>query len=191
MVIKVGSDLDGVYFNTIPLYIERGNFLAGTKYDITDIEEYDLTKLSGWDETISGRVFRDIHKVGNYPMMPGAHFLKILLNLRQFCHIPYFVTSRSRDYYHVTDRELQKQWGNNFILSGFSTPKAEVIWESHIDYFVEDNPADISDIIETTDCHVFVFDYPYNRYISGNQSGYTRVCSWFDIFMKIVERELS
>ncbi len=64
--------------------------------------------------------------------------------------------------------------------------KASIIEKIKLDVFVEDRFATSLDIVEKTNCKVFLFDKPWNRN-RRKHHGIIRVFSWEEIYDKLLE----
>ena len=64
--------------------------------------------------------------------------------------------------------------------------KADIVRELDLDFYVEDRYSTALDIVKNTDCKVFLFDKPWNRY-RRYYHGMTRVYSWREIYENLIE----
>ena len=128
--------------------------------------------------------------VNNYPIRLFAS--EVIKKLKNDGHQIFIITGRNKSYEDTPDGEKMrlkvKKWleKHDVIYDKLifaKVPKINELKENEIDLMIEDSPSTIpliKDIVK-----VFCFDARYNQCV--NFDNVTRVFSWYDIYMKILE----
>lgn len=191
--MKIGIDIDGVLTNEDEYILSctskycYDNNLKG----ITNPYNYEYNKLDWNQETIDD--YRSIYfdeYVNNYPIRIFAS--EVIKKLKNDGHQIFIITGRNKSYEDTPDGEKMrikvKKWleKHDVIYDKLifaKVPKINELKENEIDLMIEDSPSTIpliKDIVK-----VFCFDARYNQCV--NFDNVTRVFSWYDIYMKILE----
>lgn len=192
--MRIGIDIDGVLTNdddyildTTIKYCYENNLKL---YD--DPYKYEYRKFDWNDEILNEYRAQYFWKyVDEEPARKFAS--EVIKKLKEEGHEIYIITGR---YKSVEDSETGnimrnkiKNWlqNNNIVYDElvFTTaPKIPDIKSRKIDVMIEDSPKTIPVISEIT--HVLCYDTRYNRDLQCDNM--TRVFSWYDIYVKINEK---
>lgn len=166
--MKIGIDIDNVTFDTVTPMLQKLNALYGTEFELEDVDYYSLEKSLGLDIDAVLKVVEEITAMSEVPIMPGAK--QVLGWLQLVCSPLYFISDRPTRHYSSTYNQLGKVGlsDNVMILTNrienkTLRTKAHYVNALGIDVFIDDKPGLILSLLEETDCHVIVFERPWNR----------------------------
>ena len=188
--LKIGVDIDGVLSDSNKVFISHINNKYGLSWSTDDVRDYWFTDLSniigGREQIIEEWMF--LHKNNlllNCPTTSKAILFNMLpgeVNL---------VTHRDPITIECTQKWLKK---NNlsrhkevFFVNG---PKSKT---GKWDYFIEDCPENIEDLIPVVSEKIILFDHPYNREFNHSEK-VIRVKCWeeiTDFFKKEITKKFS
>jgi len=199
---RIGCDVDGVIFNTIPMYIDAINRLLDTAYHTVDLlNEYSLEQGLGISEEIAETAITSALSTGEYPCIPGARLLNGILQYEGIFEIPTFISARSGLFWLLTRRALVREYGENLILYCHDDwkKKSNLVRQDGLDYFIEDSLHHAIDIVFNTDCKVFLLNTTYNQETPEFRAedvqalteggAITRVNNWIEIAV-LISRDL-
>lgn len=191
--MNIGIDIDGVLTNDDE-YILSCTSKYCYENNINGFIEpyrYEYRKLNWNQEQIDNyrnKYFDEY--VDNEPIRKFAS--EVIKKLREDGHKVFIITGRYKSHDDTPDgenmRERIKKWlaKNGVIYDKVvfaKVPKIRELQENEIDLMIEDSPTTIPAIKDIV--KVFCFDTRYNRNLQCNNM--TRVFSWYDIYMKILE----
>lgn len=160
----IGSDVDGVIFDTVPMYIDVINRLQGTSHTVEDMGSYSLEEALGISKEVADAAVTAAISSGEYPLVPGARALRAICRFEGICHLPIFISRRRMLWHWVTTEALRREFGAMFVLyCNDGRPKSATVAEYELDYFIEDGLKYAIDIVINTDCKVFLLNAPYNQ----------------------------
>lgn len=191
---KIGCDLDGCIFNTIPLYIEICNRLTGTNYTLEDMKEYELEAIPEWGHEVAEAAIISVLASGTYPLIKGA--VGALERIRTFRNMDFsitFLTARRNMLYKNTKSYLYQAFSRPLVLVTeiLSQTKWLYVQRAQLDFFIEDCWEEAIRIAASTKCKVFLMDYPYNqapsRLYGWEAKRIIRVKDWNEILIHILK----
>ena len=192
----IGSDIDGVIFDTVPLYLKVINRLLGTEHKPEDLGCYKIEEaLDLSTEVVDAAVVAAL-ATGEYPLIPGARALGSICRFEGVFTLPVFITRRRQLFHRVTTEALRREFGPNFALHCHDgRPKSDIVTEYELDYFIEDGPQYAVDIAVSTNCKVYLLNNSYNQEIEWqyremfnwaiHEGRIERVNNWLEIGVKI------
>jgi len=184
-MLKIGSDLDGCVFNTVPEYIKVGNRLLGTFHTLDDLKDYELKTLPGWTEEAAQTAITAVLASGDYPLIENASILERIRNFVTIKYELFFGTARRDIFFKDTKDQLGMIFGQPFQIANGLGSKWRFIKEAKLDFFVEDCWEEAANIALRTACITFLIDYPYNQpqflLFTWAEDRIIRVKGWDDI----------
>lgn len=193
--MKIGIDIDGVLTNDDDYILDTATkfcFLNNIN-NYLEPYEYELRKKFHWDQEIRDNYRNQYYE--NYVIneMPRKYASEVIQKLKNDGNEIYIITSRRLSTNDNEDglkmRNMIKEWlkKHHIVYDQifFSKDKTKEIQELEIDVMIEDSPETIPCFVKYT--HIFCYDARYNRELVCNNM--TRVFSWYDIYMKLIERK--
>jgi uncharacterized HAD superfamily protein len=192
--MHIGVDLDNVLNNHYVEWINWHNTLSKQQFALEDIQDHDLSKLTGrthQEEIAMMRIFEQSVYFSQLVPLPGAREGTELL---AHSHRLTVVTARSLTIQPQTEiwigryfpeRFSEIKFTNQAGSNGHKTTKGEVCRKRGIELLIEDSRE------YAEECHqagipVLLLDYPWNQ---GNlPDRIYRVRSWEDIVATILAR---
>jgi len=191
--MRIGIDIDGVLTNDDDYILDCTskycfeNNLKG----FTNPYSYEYNKLD-WNEELledyRRQYFYDY--VDNEPIRKFSN--EVIKKLKEDGHEIFIITGRHKSHENSDAgedmRNRVKVWldKNEIVYDKLifaKVPKIKELKENKIDLMIEDSPSTISVIRDFV--KVFCFDTRYNQEVKFEDV--TRVFSWYDIYMKILE----
>lgn len=168
--MKIGVDIDNVTFDMVTPMLQILNTRFGTEYELEDVDYYSLEKSFGFDNEVIVKAVREVVARHEAPIIVGAR--QVLTWLSLVCGPLYFISDRPTYNYLSSYKQLENEGlSDNVIIltdqeyngkSGLYT-KMDYVNKLGIDVFIDDKPELITGMLEETDCHVIVFDRPWNE----------------------------
>lgn len=172
--MRIGIDIDGTLTDNFNLIKELAcKYFNKCMEDITKWE-WEFWKVFNTTPE-EAQKFWDIHEQMIYTM-PGPHpyAVEAITELSQKNEI-FYITARSENYFHETERWLNKYgiFTGNLIMD---QDKHKICIDKKISIMIDDSPEYVH-IAE----HIplILFDYPYNRFV--NHPSIYKVKSWLEI----------
>jgi len=184
--MRLGCDVDGVVLDTLPLY-EKAFQVLGYPLKLDKAHLWDLAERHGVGDGIINKVLSEIAAITNVSLVPGAQILNKIAKLPHIELPIYFLSGRHYKAHTATQKALDKHFTFPFKLlcvGGILLNKGDACHWYGLDFFVEDGPPHIEDILGASNTNVFVLDQPHNQNIKDG-TGVIRVKNWHEILINL------
>lgn len=179
---RIGFDLDGVIFDTLPEYVKICNQLAGTEYTARDLRQYSFSDVSGWNQEIANAAYLAVAINQDYPLCNFTSWLFEQIRAREDMspHL-FFISSRISLLHRVTAEKLELCVEHPWSLhTGYhNNTKWAAVQGLNLDYFVEDSLGEARAIVDHSECLVFLIGMPYNQ--GASYPGIVRVSDLLEV----------
>lgn len=182
--MRLGVDVDGVTLDTLPLY-EKAFQVLGFPLKLDKSHLWSLAERHGSSEGIVNKVLSKVAARINVSLVPGAQILNKIVNLPHIESPIHFVSARDISSQPATAKALGKHFFTfPWELSCGIDNKGEYCDYYGLDFFVEDGPLHIEDIVWGSTTRVYILDKPYNREIDFKFRT-LRVNNWSEILVDL------
>ena len=177
----IGIDIDAVLADSDPVFIKELQQITGKEFIRTKETPFKYEEAFGIDEDTMN-VFWDTFTRKNgwvdIPVLPGA--VEAVKLLHKEYHIA-IVSARPQALETQTVKwlELNNIPFDEIFFTDFEDKAAKLAHLDELEYFLEDNPIFIMDLIKRG-VHILLFDYPWNQ--NFEDPAVTRVFGWEDVY---------
>lgn len=187
--MRIASDLDDCILNTASEVLKHINNRLNTNYRKEDITDYHFSSIIGSSESrqevVEECTEETLCKTRKIPFVYGSISMLNWLASTYEENV-YILTRRPRRFFEMTYDVLADTGLDYFYLyanhpdDSFYTSKADRINRDAIEVMIEDNPEEIEEIYNKTQCRILVMDQPWNQHIKEDNR-ITIVKNWAEI----------
>jgi len=180
--IILGSDIDEVIFDMVPSFLSRLDEKYGIHSSIEDIVGQDIAKSLSVEEDKVYDAIMSVIGEGNYSLLTSSIIMPFIVEDHAVKNKIFLISSREPRFLKITKKELDKNFIdlNYELIFTNAGSKVDAVNKYNIDAFVEDDAETALDLLDKTNCFIFLFDKPWNRYI-GEVDRLLRVRGWYDV----------
>lgn len=184
---KLGCDVDGVVLDSGPLYHKAFEKL-GLVANPEQLHLWYFEKIYGTDKKTVEKVLSKVAAIINVSPTPGSQMLNKIVNLPHIESPIHFVSSRDISSHKATWKALKRHFDFPFQLwcGGSKMNKGIACDLFGIDFFVEDGPPHIMDIVTHSSTELYILNKPYNQDVGfTDATRVLRVNNWSEILVDL------